>query len=129
MERSYKVLIAEDHDIQRRMLVDFCTRANWSVVSSVSSGQQMISEYLIHRPDVILVDVHLDKSDGISSIRLLHEQGHQPFVIFVTGSLDPDQSKLSAEINLVDFITKPYDLADIEKALHKVAVKIEGTAK
>ncbi|WP_134685063.1 response regulator [Brevibacillus migulae] len=129
MEQPYKVLIAEDHDIQRRMLVDFCTRAKWSVVSAVSSGQQMISEYLIHRPDLILVDIHLDKSDGVSSIRSLQEKGDYPFVIFVTGSLDPDLEKLCSEIKLVDIITKPYDLPDIEKALHKAAARIKETNK
>lgn len=125
MEHPYTVLIAEDHDIQRKMLVDFCTRANWSVVASVSSSLQVISEYLEHRPNLIILDINLSKSDGIAAMKKLKELGHEPFVIFVTGSLDPDHLKAGFALNTVDFITKPYRITDIEKALVKAAARME----
>lgn len=125
MKQPYTVLIAEDHAIQRKMLADFCARANWSVVCTVSSSAQVISQYLQYRPDLILIDIHLDKSDGMSAIRSLKDQGHEPYVIFVTGSLDPIHQKNCGELNVVDYITKPYELSRIEEALQKVAAKIE----
>jgi DNA-binding response OmpR family regulator len=129
MEHANTVLIAEDHVIQRKMLEDFCTRAHWTVVASVSTGTSVISEYLHYKPDLIVLDINLSEMDGITAIRTLKELGHQPFVIFVTGSLDANHVKAGFELHSVEYITKPYEITDIEKALQKVSEKIKEKRK
>lgn len=124
MHEKNTVLIAEDHLVQRRMLEDYCTKFGWLVVDSVSSGTRIISEFIANKPDLILLDINLDKTDGISAIKDLKERGYDPNIIFVTGSVDPQHFKAGFELNSIDYILKPYTSTDIEKALYKVQQKI-----
>jgi len=129
MEEKYTVLIAEDHLIQRSTLEDYCSQLGWIVVESVSSGPKMVKEYKEHKPDLILLDINLDKEDGIAAVKQLRTEGFDPNIIFVTGSLDPEHFKAGFELNSIDYVTKPYSIVEIEKALNKVKVKIEEKRK
>jgi chemotaxis response regulator CheB len=64
-----RVLVVEDHALVRQTLCDrLAGEADMAVVASASNGSQAMCKLLLHKPDVVLLDVDLD---GLTSIGLI----------------------------------------------------------
>ncbi|WP_317955428.1 LytR/AlgR family response regulator transcription factor [Paenibacillus chitinolyticus] len=124
MEEKLTVLIAEDDPIQRDKLLLYADKMNLDIIGTVSSGTRLINEYLEHRPDLVLLDIGLEKLDGISAFKAITEQGFRPQMIFVTGSSNPYHLLMGYELDSVDYITKPVNFERFERAISKAKKNI-----
>ena len=83
-------------------------------------------------PDVLLLDMHLPDTDGISLLHALREQPGwcgQP-VVAVSADAMPEDVRRALEAGFDDYWTKPLDITRIETALHgllAVAARSGGT--
>jgi len=70
-----KILIADDHPVVREGLVALINRRpEMTVVAEASNGQELVTEFLLHRPDIALADLRMPIMDGIDAITAIHEQ-------------------------------------------------------
>ncbi|MBB3232809.1 diguanylate cyclase [Halomonas stenophila] len=78
-------------------------------------------------PDLILLDLDMPGTDGLTLCRLLKNQDelvHIP-VIFLTATLDVDTKVKAFELGAVDYVTKPFDAIEL-KARVRAALKTKG---
>lgn len=85
MAEPIRVLIVDDHQVVRRGLRTFLeVQGDIEVVGEAADGNEGADRAAELRPDVILMDVRMPGSDGITALRRLREAGNTARVLIVT---------------------------------------------
>ncbi len=69
MEKTTKLLIADESQEERRHLRDFLRNEGYRNIEEASNGEEAISKISRTHPDIVIVDTWLSRLDGISVIR------------------------------------------------------------
>ncbi len=107
-ETPYRVLIVEDDRSQALFAQSVLHGAGMqAIVQMEAEGvQQAIAE---HRPDLILMDLHMPGLDGMRLTALIRQNPHQQLlpIVFLTGDPDPERQFEVLDSGADDFLTKP----------------------
>lgn len=82
-----------------------------------SSGQEGISLFDRHRPDVVITDIKMPGMDGFEVIDAVKALSSQTPVIVVTGHGDLSHAEKASRVHTVGFINKPLERQALEEAL------------
>ena len=85
-----RILIAEDEQDIRQLLVDYLQQSGYTTVA-VDNGNDALSQARTEQPDLVLLDVMMPGLDGLEVCRQLREVSHVP-VIFITARHDEVES-------------------------------------
>jgi CheY-like chemotaxis protein len=89
-----KILIADDDPCVLRAVADRCTRMGFDV-ETATTGLQVLIKAGQHRPDILVIDVHMPEVDGLSVLTYLSEAAKRSLhVVVVTGN--PGQEIVAA---------------------------------
>jgi two-component system, NarL family, response regulator DegU len=85
-----KVLLADDHDSFRRILVAFLrTQKGIEVVGEANDGQDAIDQVERFHPDLVLMDIHMPKQNGIEATKTIKNRWPDTKVFIL--SMDPSE--------------------------------------
>lgn len=120
MERPIKLLLVDDHALFRqgiaRLLRD---DPAFEIVAEAGNSRETLHLAASHRPDVVLLDVHMPGSDGVETARRLKEMGDVK-VLMLTVS-DKDQDLLGAlDAGADGYLLKNLDPDHLREAIHQV---------
>jgi DNA-binding NarL/FixJ family response regulator len=103
------VLVAEDHESVRRILVALL-QAEFDVVAAVGDGDELVKAALLFRPDVIVSDIVMPVQDGLSARKELFSRGVDVPFVFIT--LDTDLISPDAHASCVHKADLTAELTD-----------------
>jgi DNA-binding NarL/FixJ family response regulator len=80
-----RVMLVDDHPVMRVGLANVLTlNHGFAVVAQADDGPSAIELWRQHRPDVCLLDVSLDRMDGIETLRRLRAEFPGARVLMLT---------------------------------------------
>jgi DNA-binding NarL/FixJ family response regulator len=121
-DQPVRVVIADDQASVREGLVLLLGGLpGIEVVGAAADGEQALELVAEHRPDAILLDLHMPVLDGIGATRRLVAE-HPGVAIVVLTTYADDNSVLEAlQAGARSYLTKDADRADIGRALQAAA--------
>ncbi|MEH4662633.1 response regulator [Phytobacter diazotrophicus] len=127
MNNDNLIIVAEDDDEIADILISYLQRAGMKTVRA-KDGEQAINFTRLHKPDLILLDIHLPVYDGWNVLTTLRKESNVP-VIMVT-ALDQDIDKLMGlRLGADDYVIKPFNpsevIARVEAVLRRTKVNTE----
>ena len=105
---SIRVLVAEDDENARVLLVDLLRELGHEVVAEVGTGEQAIASARAIRPDVVLLDIHMPGQSGIEAAEAITNEVDAVGVVLLTG--DTSYSLTDHDVvatSAIAFLAKP----------------------
>jgi len=89
---TIRVLVVEDHNVVRQGLVALLNLVEGiDVVGEAADGEEAITQFRSHKPDVTLIDLRLPKLAGVEVIQQVRSESPQArFVVLTTYDGDED---------------------------------------
>jgi two-component system chemotaxis response regulator CheY len=114
------VMIVDDSDSIRLILKDILVIGKHNLVSELSSGMNVLEEYIKTDPDVILLDMAMPKKDGISVLKEIIQFKPSAKIIMISASDSQDTVKECIKIGAVAYILKPFNFQNILDTINNV---------
>ena len=116
-----RVLIADDEPLVRAQLRRLLGDQGVDVVCECADGASVLREVVRHRPDALMLDIHMPRLDGLQVARQLAGE-RRPWIVFVTAY---DEHAIDAlRANAVDYLLKPIEPADVASALERIRERV-----
>jgi two-component system, chemotaxis family, protein-glutamate methylesterase/glutaminase len=104
--QSIRVLVVDDSEIFRRLLVATLSTPEFVVVGEAADGGEAAKKCAELKPDVVSLDLNMGRVDGFSAIREI--MAFTPTPILVLSGLSTDQTAFRAlEYGALDIMGKP----------------------
>jgi AmiR/NasT family two-component response regulator len=127
---SIRILVAEDDENARSLLVDLLRELGHDVVAEVGTGEQAIVRAREARPDVVLLDVHMPGQSGIEAAETIaHEVGEAAVVLFTGDSTLSLSDRDAAATSAIAFLTKPAPPRVIDSTVRLAARRARDLVK
>jgi DNA-binding NtrC family response regulator len=113
-----RVLVVEDEPRLR----DLLTRAiaGWGFVTTAArSGEEALRHADAEKPDIAVLDLNLPGMGGLECLQRLREKLPHLQAMVLTGFASIEAAKEAVHLDVVEFLTKPCHLGELEKALDR----------
>lgn len=113
------ILLVEDNEINRDMLLRRLTRAGHEVVCA-GDGEEALTKMRAHLPALVLLDINLPVKDGWTTCREARADeriSHIKIIALTAHAMDTDR-QAALDLGCDDYATKPIDFPDL---LNKIA--------
>ncbi|MFN3587382.1 MAG: response regulator, partial [Moraxellaceae bacterium] len=105
-EKLPRVLIVEDDDRLASLTQEYLIR-NGLEVGVESDGNRAIRRIMEDQPDMVVLDLMLPGSDGLSVCREVRAQGFQQPILMLTARTEDMDQVLGLEMGADDYVAKP----------------------
>ena len=104
-----KVLIAEDDRFTREGLVEVLNDEGYDVIAAVD-GAQAVTQFRMHQPDFVCLDIMMPGQSGYEACRSIREQSPNVPIIFISAKSEEMDRLVGFDLGADDFITKPFSV-------------------
>ncbi len=107
--KDFKLLIADDSRIYRRLLEDTFAEQRYSLLFAKNGGEAMrlFGEY---KPDLVIIDWMMPGLAGVELCKRMraHCQESYSYIIILTGNTDKSEISVGLSAGADDYLTKPF---------------------
>ncbi len=117
-----RIVIADDQTVVRdglRMVLE--VDPELEVVAAVGDGEQALAAVTEHRPDAILLDLHMPVLDGVGATERLTAEHPEVAIVVLTTYADDETIIAALRAGARGYLTKNADRREISQALHSAA--------
>lgn len=117
-----RVLLADDHDLVRAGIRSLLAHVDGIlVVGEATNGVEAIELALGRQPDVVVMDLHMPKTDGIDATRRIVVTSPHIRVLVLTMIEDDDSVFAAIRAGALGYLLKGARQADLVRAIQAVA--------
>jgi putative two-component system response regulator len=106
------ILIVDDQQSNIRLLERVLAGAGYRSFVSTTEPVKAVDLFLEHRPDLVVLDLHMPQLDGLGVLKQLNEHippdAYVP-ILMLTGDLSAAARQRALTIGAKDFLGKPFD--------------------
>lgn len=114
------VLVVDDEILIRKSLSRVLREKGYAV-EGASTGTDGLEKVASVRPQVMILDMRLPDTDGLSVLRRVRQMDPLVQVIVITAFGDVQSAVEAMKLGACDFLRKPYEKEDIELAVEAAA--------
>ena len=125
-----KILVIEDEPLFQKMIVYSLKKLEVEVFTA-QDGEEGLDAARKNTPDLIISDVMMPKLDGYGVVRTLRREprfAHTPILI-LTAQSDLNDKLLAFEAGADDFMTKPFEPAELNARVNNLLARGENLTK
>src|SRR5581483_185270 len=87
---NFRILVADDHEIVRKGLVNLLQSHGWEVIGECGDGRQAVEKTQELRPDLVVLDIGMPNLNGLDATRQILRVNPQQKILILTVT-DTDQ--------------------------------------
>ena len=118
---SISVLIVDDHAIVRSGLRSMFEGSEVSVAGEAMDVDGAVEQTLSLNPDVVLMDIRMQKSDGLQALKQIREQSPDTRVMVLSTYDNPTYVARSVALGAKDYVLKGSSREELIDRIRKVA--------
>ena len=120
---SKNILIIDDEELVVKSLSRLLQNTGYSVNTAVSSAEAL-DKVKRSDHDLIICDIRMPGTDGVETIKqirtCLKDSKRKPIPeILITGYADMEKYNQAMELNVIDYLYKPFDNEDLLQIVRK----------
>ena len=112
-----KVLLVDDHPLFLDGLKELLARRGIQVVGTASNGFEALEQARALRPQVILMDIHMPRCDGLSATRLIKAELPEIQIVMLTMSSEDDKMFEAIKSGASGYLLKSQDTGEFFASL------------
>lgn len=113
IKHQKQVLIADDDGMMRDMLKAMLRSDGHTVVGEAGNGEQAIAMTETLKPELVLLDIHMPKMDGLACLETFKTRFPETVVIMISGDASLPSVKDALAKGARGFIVKPFNAAKV----------------
>lgn len=115
-----RILLADDHEMVRIGVSAYLqAQPDMEVVAEATNGQEAVDMALVHKPDIILMDMVMPILNGAEATREIVRQWPEAKVMVVTSFIDDDKVYPALEAGAISYLLKTSKASHIAESIRK----------
>lgn len=120
--KSLTILIADDHPVVREGLVALINREpDLQVIAQARDGHEALEQFLVHHPDVVLLDMRMPVMDGIGTLMAICEKDAAARVCIVTSYQNEEDVYRALRAGAQGFVLKEASGIELVECIRAIA--------
>lgn len=119
--KKIKVLIADDHPIFRKGLVEVINaEPEFQLVNEAPDGDTALSMINLYKPDVTVLDIHMPGKTGFEIVKELKTKKLEAKIIFLTMHNEENIFNRAMDLGVMGYVLKENAMEDLIEAVYTV---------
>ncbi|MBK9245656.1 MAG: response regulator transcription factor [Burkholderiales bacterium] len=117
-----KLVLVDDHALVRQGLADLLSRgAGMQVLATTGRADETFDLLRQHQPDLLILDLRMSPTDGITVLKSLRERGETTPVLVLTMSEAAEDLAAALRLGVRGYLLKDMEPADVIEAIRRAA--------
>jgi two-component system chemotaxis response regulator CheY len=112
-----KVLVADDSDAIRQVLLDILLIGKHESVGEAIDGNEAVEKFNELQPDLLLLDLAMPKKDGLTVVKEIIEFNPDARIVLITASDNQFIITQCLEAGAIASISKPFNFDEVLKVI------------
>lgn len=121
MTSEETVLVAEDHPLLLKGLVDELKSYNYNVVATAENGAHALDQIILLKPSIAILDIEMPILSGFEVIQKSQEESPDTGFIILTSFKEKGFVLKAKELNIQGYILKDEPFIEVHKCIQKVS--------
>lgn len=115
-----KILIVEDESTSREIIALSVGEKNHDLIFA-GDGDEAVRMAVEHKPDLIIMDIMIPRINGYEATKIIKSNNMLKDIpiIAITARTGKYDEKMAREAGCVDYLTKPFRVANLRDKLNK----------
>ena len=114
-----KKLVTDDAGYMRNMLKGILIPEKYAVIEACN-GQEAIDQYMIHKPDLVFMDITMPIMDGITATRSIKERDPKARIVMCCALGQKETILEAIRAGAEGFVVKPFEPEGVLSAIKSV---------
>lgn len=112
-----KVLVCDDSILSRKKLKDCLATLGCAEIHEAADGEEAITQYEAHTPDIVFMDIVMPKKNGIEALTEILKINPKTTIIMASSVGTQSSLKDAIKAGARDFLQKPIDNEQVKKLI------------
>ena len=119
-QASVTVMIVDDELFFRKMLREILEQEGVPVVAEAANGIEAVTEYRLHRPEIVIMDIFMPEKNGIEALKEIVAMDRNARVLIYTGVGFDEDIEVALCAGAKEVILKTFSPEEVVEVINRV---------